>query len=227
VVAELGLLIEKVRLVVLPVKMGFAVRDLAMTGGAITVSDEMPYPVEVVFGPVSVEVMVPLIFVYCPATLPNTFTEIVQLAFAERVAPLRLIMEVPAVAVVVPPVSVPTVQAVVKPLGVAINKPVGRVSEKPTPVNAVAVFGLVNVNLRVLELPWEIGEVRKLFESVGTTGSEQPVMTISSINTADVVLLAPIALILKAVVPAPVVVALFVPDANQLPFDAVMVERVE
>jgi len=153
VVAELGLLIEKVRLVGLPVKMGFAVKDLAMTGGAITVSDEVPYPVEVVFGPVSVEVMVPLIFVYCPATLPNTFTEIVQLAFAERVAPLRLIMEVPAVAVVVPPVSVPTVQVVVKPFGVATNRPVGRVSEKPTPVNAVAVLGLVSVNLRVLELP--------------------------------------------------------------------------
>ena len=52
-------------------------------------------------------------------------------------------------------------------------------------------------------------------------------MTISSINTADVVLLAPIALILKAVVLAPVVVALNVPEANQLPFDAVMVESVE
>src|SRR5687767_13447967 len=134
--------------------------------------------------------MVPLILLYCPATLPNTLTEMVQLALAERVAPLRLMLEVPAVAVVVPPVSVPTVQTVVKPLGVATNKPVGRVSEKPTPANAVTVFGLVNVNLRVLELPWEIGDVRKLFESVGSTGSEQPVMIISSINTADVVLLA-------------------------------------
>lgn len=31
-----GLLIEKLRLVVLPVKMGFAVKDLAITGGATT-----------------------------------------------------------------------------------------------------------------------------------------------------------------------------------------------
>ena len=65
---------------------------------------------DVVFGPVSVEVIVPLIFVYCPATSPSTLTEIVQLAFAESVALLKLIREVPAVAIVVPPVNVPTEQ---------------------------------------------------------------------------------------------------------------------
>ena len=37
-----GLLIEKIRLVVSPVKMGFAVKDLAMTGGATTVSEATP-----------------------------------------------------------------------------------------------------------------------------------------------------------------------------------------
>ena len=63
---------------------------------------------DVVFGPVEVDVIVPLIFVYDPAVSPRTFTAIVQLALAERVAPLRLIVEVPAVAVVVPPVNVPT-----------------------------------------------------------------------------------------------------------------------
>ena len=38
-VLAFGLLILKVRRVVLPVKMGLAVNDLAMTGGSITVND--------------------------------------------------------------------------------------------------------------------------------------------------------------------------------------------
>ena len=47
-----GLLIVKDRLVELPVKMGFAVKDLAITGGSITVSEDVPIPLEAVFGPV-------------------------------------------------------------------------------------------------------------------------------------------------------------------------------
>jgi hypothetical protein len=113
--------------------------------------------------------------VYCPAALPNTFTEIVQLAFAESVAPLKLMSVVSDVAVSVPPVNDPLVQDCTTPLGVAINRPLGRVSEKPTPVNAVAVLGFVSVNRKVLVLPRGIGEVRKLFESVGSMGRAQPV----------------------------------------------------
>ena len=130
--------------------------------------------------------MLPLVLVYCPATFPNTSTEMVQLAFAESVAPLRLIVEVPAVAVVDPPVRLPGVQeGVVNPFGSAINKPVGRMSEKPTPVNAVAL-GLASVNLSVLTLPCTIGLVKKLFESVGSFwGLGQPVMTtLSRLNFA-------------------------------------------
>ena len=37
-----GLLMEKVSVVVLPVKMGLAANDLAITGGATTVSEEVP-----------------------------------------------------------------------------------------------------------------------------------------------------------------------------------------
>src|SRR4030095_16143487 len=51
-----GLLIVNVSVVVLPVKMGFAVNALLMTGGSITVSEEVPMPLEVVLGPVSVEI---------------------------------------------------------------------------------------------------------------------------------------------------------------------------
>ena len=177
----------------------------------------------VVLGPVSVEVMLPLMFVYCPATFPNTLTEIVQLAFAESVAPLKLIMEVLAVAVVVPPVRVPTVQEVANPFGLATNNPVGRVSEKPTPVNAVVVLGLVRVNRSVLVLPCGMGEVRKLFESVGSTGRGQPLILMLSIyNTPlDGVVFAPAALMRKEVVLVPVVVALYPPKAtNELPLVA-------
>ena len=59
----LGLVMVKLRLVVFPVKMGFAVKDLAMTGGATTVNDDVPKPLEVVLGPVSVEVTLLLTFV--------------------------------------------------------------------------------------------------------------------------------------------------------------------
>lgn len=131
-------------------------------------------------GPVSVEVMEPLILVYCPATFPNTLTEIVQFAFAESVAPFRLMVVVPDTAVIVPPVSAPVVHAVAKPFGLATNKPVGSVSEKPTPANAVAVLGLVRVNLNVLVAARAIGDVKKLFDKVGKTGRGQPVIEILS-----------------------------------------------
>jgi hypothetical protein len=42
VVSMFGLLIENPRIVVLPVKIGFAVKDLAMAGGATTVSEAVP-----------------------------------------------------------------------------------------------------------------------------------------------------------------------------------------
>lgn len=94
-----------------------------------------------------------LTFVYDPATFPNTFTEIVQLALAESVPPLTVMPVVDGFAVIVAPVNVPTVQEVTTPLGVAINNPVGKVSEKPTPVNAVDALGLASVNRRTLLVP--------------------------------------------------------------------------
>ena len=42
IVDAFGLTMLKLRVVVLPVKIGFAVKDLLMTGGAITVSEEVP-----------------------------------------------------------------------------------------------------------------------------------------------------------------------------------------
>lgn len=91
-------------------------------------------------------------------------------------------------------------------MGVAINNPVGSVSVKPAPVNAVDAFGLASVNLSILLAPCAIGEVKKALERVGSTGRGQPVMVTLSMPNEAAGLFddAPIALILNVVVPAPV-----------------------
>ena len=127
-------------------------------------------------GPVSVDVMLSLIFRYCPATSPNTLIENVQFAPAESVPPLRSNRDVPAVAVTVSPVRDPIVQILVKPLGVPINKPVGRLSEKPIPVKAEA-FGLLIVKVNVLLVPCGIDEGEKALESSGGSARGQPLTT--------------------------------------------------
>jgi hypothetical protein len=83
-----GLLIENVSAVEAPVKMGFAVNDLAMTGGSMTVRVEVPMPVAVVFGPVSVEEILLLTLLYMPATAPVTVTLNVQVPLAAIVPPV-------------------------------------------------------------------------------------------------------------------------------------------
>lgn len=151
-VVAFGLVIVKLMVDISFARIELLLNDFTMVGGAITVRGDVPYPVEVILGPVCVDVMGLLVFVYEPATLPRTLTEMVQFALADNVAPLTLIRVVPEAAVVVPPVSVPVVQAVVKPLGVAINNPVGKVSENPTPVSELAL-GLVSVNRNTLLFP--------------------------------------------------------------------------
>src|SRR5262249_20413016 len=73
------------------------------------------------------------------------FTLNVHEALAASVAPARLTVPLPAVAVIVPPPHVP-----VSPLGVATTNPAGKVSVNATPFNAVALFGLVMVNDNVV-----------------------------------------------------------------------------
>ncbi|HEY2234790.1 MAG TPA: hypothetical protein VGK01_15060, partial [Candidatus Angelobacter sp.] len=74
--------------------------------------------------------------------MPVTFTENVQEALAASDAPDKLITFVPAVAVIVPPPQVP-----VRPLGVEMTRPAGKVSLNPTPVSVVVVLGLLMVKL--------------------------------------------------------------------------------
>jgi hypothetical protein len=108
--------------------------------GATTVIDALAvFPV-----PPFVEATVTLLF-FTPAVEPSTSIEKVQDPFPTSVAPDRFTVEVPAVAVMVPPPQLP-----VNPFGVATTSPEGRLSVKAMPVNTVPGLGLVIVKLRVV-----------------------------------------------------------------------------
>jgi hypothetical protein len=116
-------------------------KTLAIEGGATTLIEAEAVPPV----PPSVEVTGPVVLFCVPAAIPVTLTENVQLALAARVAPLRLMVFVPCVAVIVPPPQEP-----VRPFGVEMTSPAGSVSLKPTPVNAVVVLGFVTVKLKLV-----------------------------------------------------------------------------
>ena len=90
--------------------------------------------------PPSVEVTAPDVLLLSPDVAPFTFAAKVHVPFAGRVAPDRLTVPEPAVAVIVPPPHDPDT-----PLGVTAN-PAGNGSLNPTPDRAVA-FGLLIVKL--------------------------------------------------------------------------------
>jgi len=134
-----GLVIVNVSDVVAFSAIDVGLKTLAIDGGAITVmlAEAVP-PV-----PPSVEVTA-LVVLFCkPAAVPVTFTENVQELFAAMVPPVRLIILVPAVAVIVPLPQEP-----ISPLGVETTRPAGSVSVNATPVSAVALpFWMVKVRL--------------------------------------------------------------------------------
>ena len=81
-----------------------------------------------------------MVLVCTPIAIPVTFTENVQEAPAASVAPDRLMLFDPAVAVIVPP------HEPVKPLGVDTISPDGSISVNASPVSGAA-FGFVRVKL--------------------------------------------------------------------------------
>jgi len=133
--------------------------------------------VDVVFGPVLVEVILPLVLVYAPATFPLTLTEKLQVAPAESPKPLTLIKVVFCVTVIVGAVVTEPAEHEMadKPFGVLITNPVGNVSEKLMSLK-VPVLGLPKVKVNVLALPWAMVVGENALESVGTTGRRQPVI---------------------------------------------------
>jgi hypothetical protein len=109
-------------------------------GGVTTVTDALAVlPV-----PPFVDVTVTLLF-FTPTVEPSTSTEKVQDPPPASVAPVRLTVEEPAEAVIVPPPQLP-----VNPFGVATTRPVGRLSVKAIPANTVPGFGLVIVKLKLV-----------------------------------------------------------------------------
>ena len=99
-----------------------------IVGGAATARlAEAVFPV-----PPLVEPTVTLLF-FAPAVVPVRFKLSVQDAPAASVPPERLTADEPVAAAAVP------VQVVVKALGVATTRPVGKLSLKPTPLSAIAL----------------------------------------------------------------------------------------
>lgn len=95
---------------------------LVMVGGPTTLT----LALDVFPAPPLVELTLTLLF-FTPAVVPCTLTETVQLAFGARLAPERLTVEEPAVAVAVPP------HVLFRPEGVATTRPAGRLSVNATP----------------------------------------------------------------------------------------------
>ena len=87
-------------------------------GGPTTISDAVL--LVVVVGPLSFELIGPVVLFCTPAAMPVTFTENMQVPFAASAPPERLMTPVPAVAVIDP------VQVVLKPLGVDTTSPAGQ-----------------------------------------------------------------------------------------------------
>lgn len=137
-----GLLMVKV-IVVIPLSgmLPEGLNALLIVGGATTVRDVL----EVLPVPAIVSLTVTLLFL-SPAVAPLTFTEMVQLAPAARLAPVNDTVPEPATAVGV------VLQVLVKPFGVATTKPEGRLSvnEMPLRTDAALLFGLVIVNVRLV-----------------------------------------------------------------------------
>src|SRR6266700_4974628 len=138
-----GLVMVKVSVVLLPTTM-IPPNALAMEGGATTAMEAEAVPPV----PPCVDVTLPVVLFLVPPVVPVTFIANVQDVAAARLAPVRLMLPAPAVAVMVPPPQLPT-----RPLGVETTRPAGRVAVNPTPVSVVPVLLFWMVNVKLVEPP--------------------------------------------------------------------------
>src|SRR5438552_504775 len=141
-----GLVMVKVSEVVAFSAIVFGLNTLAIEGGATTVNTAVLLTVPV---PPSVELTALVVLLLLPAVVPVTSTENVHVepaaGDAVSVPPDRLMLLLPATAVIVPPPQDPVT------LGVAATtRPAGRLSVNATPLNATLVFGLLMLKLNVL-----------------------------------------------------------------------------
>jgi hypothetical protein len=144
VLAVLGLVMAKLSVLLAFNATLVGLKALLAVGGAITVM----LAFEVLPVPPSVEVTCTLLF-FTPAVVPLTSTENVHddpaAGDAVSVPPDRLMLPLPATAVIVPLPQEPVT------LGVAATtKPAGKLSVNATPLRGLKEFGLVMVKLSVL-----------------------------------------------------------------------------
>src|SRR5713101_965372 len=141
-----GFVMVKVSDVVAFNPIAAGLKALAIEGAATTVRTAVLLVAPV---PPSVEVTALVVLLLLPAVVPVTFTENVHddpaAGDAVSVPPAKLIVPLPAVAVIVPLPQEPVRFGVA-----ATTTPAGKLSLKPTPLSALAVFGLVMVKLSVL-----------------------------------------------------------------------------
>jgi hypothetical protein len=117
--------------------------------------------------PPFVELTAPDTLGYVPRG-PVTFTEKVHEAPAASVAPVKLTLPDPAVAVMVPPPQLP-----VRPFGVATTRLPGKVSVKAMPLRErVFAAGLVTVKVRVVVLFGRIDTAPNAFPIEGGAATE-------------------------------------------------------
>src|SRR5437016_807594 len=111
-------------------------------------------------GPLSAEVIAPVVLFFEPVVVPVTLSEIVHEPLAASVPADKLIEPDPAVAVVVP------LHVLLRLLGFATTSPAGKLSVNATPLRLV-VFGLLIVNVRLVLALSGIEPAPNAFEIVG------------------------------------------------------------
>jgi len=144
----------------------------------------------------------------------------VQLELAGKVAPVRLIVVVLAVAVIVPPPQLP-----LKPLGLNICTPAGRLSVNPTPVSGeVFAFMIVNDRVDVLVAPTPIVEGVNDFEITGADATVKEALAVPPVPPL-VELIAPVVLFFTPeVVPVTLTVTVQVAPTATVMLDATTLE---
>jgi len=219
---EFGFVIVKVRLVVPFSGILAAPNDLAIVGGATTVTVAVLLVVPV---PPSVEVTAPLVLFLTPAVVPVTSTFTVQVPPPDDMVPPLNVSDVsPAFGVNVPPHDVLA-------FGVeATANPDGSVSVNPTPVRVVVVLLLVMVKVRVVVPPSGIVAAPNAFEMVAGPTTVTVAVLLVAPAPLSVELMTPVVLFwTPAAVPITVTVneqeplAASVPPANEIMLGATVV----
>ncbi len=114
----------------------------AIEGGASTASLAV---LLVLPAPVSAELMAPVVLDLVPADVPVTFTPMEHEPPDASVPPVKLMVPEPAVYDGVP------LHVLLAPFGEDTTKPAGRLSVKVTPVSAKLEFGLLMLNVKLVE----------------------------------------------------------------------------